>query len=199
LISLNNAGQCYAGLGAVQARAIFERALGQIAKANARALEIDLARNLGWVLAESGQDAQGVATLERAISLAEQFQHQHLQLQALGTLADLHLQRGRIDAAQAAAQPRRRAVDSGLVRAARGDHQRALELLSAGLIDAETLFNPVLGLRLHAAFGRLTQHPAIADVHRRMAREQIERITDSLTDRALQQSFQQSALVRSVQ
>jgi hypothetical protein len=32
-----------------------------------------------------------------------------------------------------------------------------------------------------------------------MAREQIERITDSLADKALQQAFQQSVLVRSVE
>ncbi len=211
VVGLNNLGECYLDLGAYeQAESLFRRALDVAAPLDVLAHTVDLQRNLGRVRAECGALEEGAAAIEHALALGREYQRTYLCAQALASLADVRLAEGDVERAQAAAEellaldptvPTSRArarLALGRCALAHGEGGMGLLILQEGLLDAQKAMNEMLVLRYHAALSQVVDHPAIAQVHRRIARELAEQFADGLTDKALQATFRASALFRSI-
>ncbi len=211
IADINNLGECYYDLGAMeQAERLFRDGLARAKQLDAEALAIDSLRNLGRLQAEIGFPDEGRAVIEQALDLAVKYQRQYLRMQAMASLAEVWLMQGDVSKARAladelfklagnAANYRARAtLILGRCSLAEGDGTRALVTLQEGLLDAQKAFTAMLILRLHASLSQVEDHPAIAQVHRRIARELAEQIADSLSDKGLQQAFRNSALAKSI-
>jgi tetratricopeptide (TPR) repeat protein len=206
-----NLGECYYDLGQLErARALFERGLALAEQIERPAMGIDRLRNLGRVQAQTGDLDQALATIERAATLAETYHRRDVYLQARCSLAEVWLLRGEAARAEAIAREllpqlveettRRAEVQLilGQCGLARGDSALALAVLQAGLLDAQRSFSAILILRYHAMLSQMVDHPAIAQVHRRIAAELAQQIADALHDKTFRESFRQLPLIRAV-
>ena len=210
IINLSNLGECYVDLGAgEQARARLERALTLADLIDAPILTAEALRNLSRIEAEDGRLDEALAQVQRACELSATYQRSDLHAQALYTLSEIRLLRGEMDEAEQvgrallaeAGSVNTHAASANLIlgRCALARHDpQALAMLEQGLLEAQASFSKILILRFHAALGGVVDHPAIAQVHRRIALELTDQLAESLQDKALQQSFRHSSLVRSL-
>lgn len=210
-VDFSNLGECYFDLGAAEeAQEYYRRALGFVELLDMPVLSIDMLRNLSRAQAQAGECAQALRSLERALALADQYQRKYLRLAVLTSAAEVRLVCGQAAEAEHLAQdvlaevgdvPTQRAearLVLGRCYLAQGDGTRALATLQEGLLDGQKGLYKMLLLRYHAALSQVVGHPAIAQVHRRIAHEFAEQIADSLADKALQATFRGSALFESV-
>ncbi len=211
-IDLDNMGECYQDLGDLEtARQLHERALSVAREHDTGPYaQIDATRNLGVDLLRLGELDQAMDAINQALDMARTYNQKDLVLQSMISLGELYLAQGKCDKAEALAQklveesagvPMRLAATRlllGQCLLARNDSMRAMALLEAGVIDAQASYSKIWILRLHAALSQIVSHPAIADVHRRIAAELVQQIADSLHDKALRLKFEQSPLARSV-
>jgi ATP/maltotriose-dependent transcriptional regulator MalT len=211
VIDCSNLGEIHVDLGALdEAEALCQRALSLAALIDAPPLTIDGQRNLARIAAQRGELDQALALAQAALELAEHYQRADLRRQSLATPAEVRLARGEVAAAEALAcelrdQARDAATDRaqaglllGRCQLASGDGTGALLTLEQGLLDAQATFYTLLILRYHAALGQVVDHPAIAQVHRRIAAELAAQVADGLTDKHLQEQFRASPLYRSI-
>jgi len=211
IINGNNLGECLCDLGALpRAEALFRRCLDLAVERDLPAVSIDTRRNLGRLLGETGALDEARRHIEQAIEMARQFQRPYLHAQALASLAEVWLAQGDATRAHALAEEllalagnaanyrARGRLILGRCALARGDGTQALVTLQEGLLDAQAAYSEMLILRFHAALSQVVDHPAIAQVHRRIAHELAEQIADGLADKALRQIFRASALFRSI-
>lgn len=211
IISCSNLGECYYDLNAIaRAREMFQYCLDLAAQHDTQAVAAAPLCNLGRAQAEAGELDQALVTIGRGIALADEYQREYLHTQGLFVLGEVRLLREEVaEAERAGRELAERAGEVSSHRAearlllgrchlARGKSLEALAALQEGLLDAQASFSTMLILRFHAALGQIVDHPAIAQVHRRIARELADQITDTLDDKALQQFFRDSPLVRSI-
>lgn len=210
IINLGNLGECYVDLGAgEQGRARLERALTLADLIDAPILTAEALRNLSRIEAEEGRLDDALAQAQRACELSAAYHRTDLHAQALYTLGEIRLLRKEMDEAE---QVGRALLDEagsvnthaasahlilGRCALARRDPQ-ALMMLEQGLLEAQASFSKILILRFNTALSQVVDHPAIAQVHRRIALELTAQLAESLQDKTLQQAFRRSALVRSL-
>jgi tetratricopeptide (TPR) repeat protein len=210
IINLGNLGECYVDLGAgEQGRARLERALTLADLIDAPILTAEALRNLSRIEAEEGRLDEALAQAQRACELSAAYHRTDLHSQALYTLGEIRLLRKEMDEAEQVG--RALLTEAGTVNThaasarlilgrcalARRDSQ-ALPMLEEGLLEAQASFSKILILRFHAALSQVVDHPAIAQVHRRIALELTAQLTESLQDKTLRQAFRRSALVRTL-
>jgi thioredoxin-like negative regulator of GroEL len=157
-----------------------------------------------------GELDRGLEIIEQSLTTAQTFHRMETELQCLASLGETYLTRGECDRAEQVARQLVEAsanVANRLAAArltlgrcwlARNDALQALAILEAGLIDAQASYSKMMILRLHAALSQVVSHPAIAQVHRRIAAELVQQIADSLDDKALRNIFLQSPLAHQV-
>lgn len=211
-IQLNNMGEAYQDLGDLaKARELHERALNVARERGlGEGAQIDLLRNLGVDLLGLDEFDRGLDIIQQSLAMARTFHRMETELQCLASLGEAYLICGECDKAEqvarqlveASANVANRLAGARLILGrcwlARNDTLQALTILEAGLIDAQASYSKMMILRLHAALSQVVSHPAIAQVHRRIAAELVQQIADSLDDRALRNTFLQSPLARSV-
>ncbi len=210
-IQYSNLGEAYFDLGdPARAQEFHERALRVADQLGSESLKDDTLRNLGMALAAQGRLADGRMMIERSLAIAESYHQQNQVLQCLASLAEVQLMAGEVDTALATAQSLQAASAAipvyraqarlliGRCQLARREPQRALLTLESGLVDAQVSASKMLVLRLHAALAQAGSHPAIAQVHRRIAAELATQIAGSLKDAALRDKFERSELYKSV-
>ncbi len=211
VVDQGNLADCLCDLGAYeQAEVLLERALAASEHLGLPALSIDLLRLLGCVRASRGCYPESIAFIRRALCIAEQSKEKDLHAQALASLADTQLASGDVTAAITSAGammalagdvPYHRAnalLILGRCHLVRGEGEAAVNDLQAGLLAAYEGSNKLFILRFHAALSQVVSQPAVAQVHRRMARELTDQIADTLQDKALRATFLHSPLVRSL-
>jgi tetratricopeptide (TPR) repeat protein len=210
-IQCSNLGEAYLELGdAPSAQPLHERAIRLAELLGSESMQADALRNLGMDLALQNQPAEGLAMIEHALEIARNTHQQDIVLQCQASLADVLLHTGELEAARTIALelqstsvnvPMRQAqarLILGQVQLARRESQRALLTLESGLVDAQVSASKMLVLRLHAALSQVGFHPAIAQVHRRIAADLLRQIAASLEDPELRARFTASELYRSV-
>lgn len=212
VIQLNNMGECYQDLGDLtKARELHERAL-EVARAHAigEGAQVDVVRNLGVDLLGLGEVERAIEVIQQSLHMARTYHRQETELQCLVSLGEAYLARGDCEDAEkvarqlietSAAAPHRLAgarLILGRCWLARNSPMQALTVLEAGLLDAQASYSKMMILRLHAALSQVAAHPAIAQVHRRIAAELVQQIADALDDKTLRATFLHSPLARSV-
>jgi tetratricopeptide (TPR) repeat protein len=153
------------------------------------------ASNLGECYIDLGALDHAEAMCRRALDLAQQINAPPLKPDPLRNLARIQLERSDFDGALDLARQALALTDEYQRENLR---RQALVTLEQSLLDAQASFYTILILRYHAALAQVVDHPAIAQVHRRIAVELTEQLADSLTDKTLQQTFRNSSLVRLV-
>lgn len=202
--ALNNVGELYQELRDLD-RALYyhEEAIRLASQSGADRISVDITRNLGVDMLLLGRYSEAMLALNQALSRAREIRDKDLALQALYNLGDAFLRQGEVDRALAIAgeladeaatirselHTARAQLLQGRAYLARGDRSMAQSVLQAALGHAHAIPSRWLLWQLHAALGRATDDPRIAQVHFRIAADFIHQIADPLRDPTLRSRF----------
>ncbi len=201
---LNNVGELYQELRDLErALRYHEEAALLASQSGADRISIDITRNLGVDMLLLGRYSEAMLALNQALSRAREIRDKDLALQALYNLGDAFLRQGEVDRALAIAgeladeaaaigselHAARARLLQGRAYLARGDRTAAQNVLQAALGHAHAIPSRWLLWQLHAALGRATDDPQIAQVHFRIAADFIHQIADPLSDPSLRSRF----------
>ncbi len=201
---LNNVGELYQELRDLDRALRYHQEAALLAsQSGADRISIDVARNIGVDMLLMGRYSEAMMALNQALSRAREIRDKDLALQALYNLGDAFLRQGATDRALAIA--RELADEAAAIRSelhaaraqllqgraylAQGDRLMAQSALQAALGHAHAIPSRWLLWQLHAALGRATDDPQIAQVHFRIAADFIHQIADPLSDPALRSRF----------
>ncbi|MGQ9467249.1 MAG: tetratricopeptide repeat protein [Anaerolineae bacterium] len=202
--TLNNVGEIYQELRDLErALRYHEEAIRLASQSGADRVSIDITRNLGVDMLLMGRYSEAMLALNQALSRARAIHDKDLALQALYNLGDAFLRQGEVDRALAIAgeladeaaairselHAARAQLLQGRAYLARGDRSTAQNILQAALGHAHAIPSRWLLWQLHAALGRATNDPQIAQVHFRIAADFIHQIADPLSDPNLRSRF----------
>ncbi|MCX7855271.1 MAG: tetratricopeptide repeat protein [Anaerolineae bacterium] len=202
--ALNNVGELYQELRDLdRALRYHEEAALLASQSGADRISIDITRNLGVDMLLLGRYSEAMLALNQALSRAREIRDKDLALQALYNLGDAFLRQGTVDRALAIA--RELADEAAAIRSelhaararllqgraylAQGDRLTAQSVLQAALGHAHAIPSRWLLWQFHAALGRATDDPQIAQVHFRIAADFIHQIADPLSDPTLRSRF----------
>lgn len=215
-IVLSNMGEVYQQLFDLeQSYQYHQEALSMLTdedKSRTPAFLCDLYRNIGIDLYNVNKVEEGVTYLERAQRVNESARNEDVTLQLLVSFAMAELKRGNISESQRKATA---CIEQAQVSGARLHKARALYILglgqqAAGDRDAaeqtwqQTIFmahetgQKMLLWRTHAALADNATTTDIARVHRQLAREIIQQLTEAISDESLRQKFLSTPLIQSV-
>lgn len=201
---LNNVGEIYQELRDLdQALRYHEEAMRLASRSEADRIAIDIIRNLGVDMLLMGRYSEAMAALNQALSQARAIRDKDLALQALYNLGDAFLRQGEVGRAldiareladEAAAirselHAARAQLLQGRAYLAQGDRSMAQNILQAALGHAHAIPSRWLLWQLHAALGRATDDPQIAQVHFRIAADFIHQTADPLSNPDLRSRF----------
>lgn len=201
---LNNVGEIYQELRDLdRALRYHEEAMHLASQSGADRIAIDITRNLGVDMLLMGRYSEAMMALNQALSRARAIRDKDLALQALYNLGDAFLRQGEVGQAldiareladeAAAIRSELHAARSQLLQGraylAQGDRPMAQNVLQAALGHAHAIPSRWLLWQLHAALGRATDDPQIAQVHFRIAADFIHQIADPLSDPQLRSRF----------
>ncbi len=210
---LNNLGELHQELFDLEtALRYHEEARTVASKAGAERISIDILRNLGVDLLLLGRYSEAMRLLGEALARARALGDKDLVLQALYSLADAYLRQGQVEQAAALAdelETEARLIRSelhlararfiqGRVALARGDRVAARAVLQEALANAHALPSRTLLWQLHAALGRATDDPQVADLHRQIAADFVRETVETLPDPRLRHRFLSRPEVRAI-
>ncbi len=211
--ALNNLGEVYQELGNLErALQYHEEAITLGVGVGAERIEVDVTRNIGVDLLLMGRYSEAMMCLEKALSRAREIRDKDLTLQALYSLGEAYLRQGKVERAKAlvselAAEATAVRGELHLTRArflegriylATGEREAAHQVLQQALAEAHALPSRFLLWQLHAALGRATENPEVAQVHFRIASDFILQTADPLEDSDLRSHFLEQPEVRAV-
>jgi tetratricopeptide (TPR) repeat protein len=213
IISLNNLGECYQNLFAMeQALASHQKGLAMSQNIGLPYLAADLARNIGLDMSCLGRTDEGLRYLQHSLALSLATNQPDVELQVLYSLGLVQFQTGELAAAeQSATRLKSLAEESnnqgalaealhvmGLCRQQVGDINSAQGYWQQSLFLAHETGRGMLLWRLHAALAQITSNPELASVHNRIAAEIIQQIAQPIEDESLRNSFLNAESVQAV-
>ena len=213
IISLNNLGECYQNLFAMeQALASHQKGLAMARKIELPYLVADLARNIGLDLSYLGRTDEGLGYLQRALALSIATNQPDVEVQALYSLSLVQFQKRDLVAAEQDAEKLKSLAEKsnnqgalaealhvlGLCRQHLGDINSAQGLWQQALFLAHETNRRMLLWRLHAALAQITSEPELSSVHNRIAAEIIQQIARPIEDDTLRNTFLSAEPVRAV-
>lgn len=210
---LNNLGELHQELRDLErAMEFHQEAASLAAQAGEGRIRVDVIRNLGVDLLLLGRYTEAMARLNEALSAARQIGDKDLTLQALYSLGDAYLRQGEVERAMAVASElaaeaevirselhvvRARLLE-GRVYLARGEYQAAQAVLQDALTSVHSLPSRTLLWQLHAALGRASADPQVAQVHFRIAADLIRQTAEPLPSAHLRARYLGQAEVQAV-
>jgi tetratricopeptide (TPR) repeat protein len=213
IISLNNLGECYQNLFAMeQALTSHQNGLVMTRKIGLPYLAADLARNIGLDLSHLGRIDEGLRYLQRALALSTATNQPDVEVQVLYSLSLVQFQRRELAAAEENANKLKSLAEDnnnqgalaealyvlGLCRQHLGDIDSAQGFWQQALFLAHETGRRMLLWRLHAVLAQITSNPELASVHNRIAAEIIQQIARPIKDEALRNTFLSAEPVQDV-
>ncbi|MCB0013287.1 MAG: hypothetical protein KDE34_15350, partial [Anaerolineales bacterium] len=212
ILALNNLGEAYQGLFAM------DKALEQHRKALELAATVpfpftsDLYRNLGVDLLALGDIDNCIAHLYRALAAAEESDEPEIELQVLYSLAMAELERDQLDVAadhvdllqqKAEAAKAQGALASayyarGALARRRGEDRLAIQAWQQALFLAHETGQRFLIWNTHCELGQLADDADLCQVHCRIASGVIHQIADPIEDDELRQRFLNDSKVKMI-
>jgi tetratricopeptide (TPR) repeat protein len=153
-----------------------------------------------------------VEHLRRALALSEEMDRPDTQSQALYSLAIAEVELGDIAAAREHGQRLKELAEKtnargyladalhilGLCHERDGERTVAEQLWQQALFLAHETNRRILLWQLHSALSRISNNPALKDVHNRIAAEVIQQIAFPIEDENLKQKFLNAPAVQTV-
>jgi len=213
IISLNNLGECYQNLYALdQAQETHRRGLLLAGAANLPYLEADLARNYGVDLQLAGKIEEGIEHLYRSLRLSKETNQPDVEDQVIYSLAMAEMHRDNLTEAQALATQLMNRADTdnnkgalaealhalGHVQYRSGDLDVAQGHWQQALFLAHETGRRMLLWRLHATLAGHANSRELAGVHYQIAAEIVRQIANPIADPHLRQTFLNAEAVATV-
>ena len=210
---LNNLGECFQDLFDMeQAMAIHREALTLAQQAQLRGTQADLYRNIGMELIYLGHADTAIPHLELALQISREINEADVEAQTLYSLALAQAVQGYGEIAQQYAlqlqelanrknshRYRARALYAlGLAKQRQGDPNAAAEQWQQALFLSHQTHQQMLLWQIHASLAEVSTIPGLGAVHRRIAAEIIQQISQPIKDEALRQKFLAAAPVAAV-
>lgn len=210
---LNNLGELHQELRDLnRALQYHEEAVRVAIEVEAERMEIDIVRNIGVDLLLMGRYSEAMIALNKSLTQARQLGDKDHTLQALYSLGDACLRQGDVARAMQIAEElvaEARAVKSefhaarakylqGRAHLARGERGAAQAVLQDALGEAHALPSRILLWQLHAALGRASDDPNLAQIHFRIAADFIKQTVEPLKDPEMRGRFLEQPEVRAV-
>ncbi|MDT8305764.1 MAG: tetratricopeptide repeat protein [Anaerolineae bacterium] len=212
-IDLNNIGECYQLLfNSEQALAHHQEAYALAQSTGLRSALPDLARNLGYDLFHLGQVEKGVGYLEVALRLATEMSQHDVRMQALYTLAQAEVRRGKAAEARQYAQQLQQLAQErdyrvyqaealyalGLVEQLEKNDDMAEQRWQEALFLAHEAGRQYLLWQVHASLAEIAANAGLARVHYQIAAEIINQIAYPIEDEAVRAAFLSAAPVKRI-
>jgi tetratricopeptide (TPR) repeat protein len=210
-IDLSNIGECHQLLFNMdQALAYHQEAYALAESTGLRSVQPDVARNLGYDLYHLGQVEEGIRHLEEALQLADEMLLHDVKMQALYSLAQAEIGRGRAAKAReyasqlkALAQERDYRVYQaealyalGLVEQLEGNHDLAEQRWQEALFLAHETGRQFLLWQVHASLAEIAPTRGLALVHYQIAADIINQIAYPIEDESIRAAFLNAPEVR---
>jgi tetratricopeptide (TPR) repeat protein len=212
-IDLGNLGECYQMLFDMEQALVYhQEGLAIAERIKLTGVEVDICRNLGVDLYYLGRVEEGVEHLRRALALSEEMDRPDVISQALYSLAIAEVELGEVAVAREHGQRLKELAEKTNARGYLADalhilglcHERDGERVVAEQLWQQALFlahetnRRMLLWQLHGALSRISNNPALKDVHNRIAAEVIQQIAFPIEDERLKQTFLNAPPVRDV-
>lgn len=179
---------------------------------NLRYSESDVTRNLGFDLWRLGRVEEGLEYLNQALALSQETGNPDVELQTLYSLALVKIEQGETEKAHEfarrlkglaeAANTRGYMADalhvSGLYHEKQGEMALAQQMWQEALFLAHETSRRMLLWQLHAALARISENPALSQVHYRIAAEVIQQIAYPIQDEGLCEKFLHAPPIRAI-
>lgn len=212
-IDLGNLGECYQMLFDMEQALLYhQEGLAIAERLKLTGVAVDLCRNLGVDLYYLGRVDEGLEYLRRALALSEEIDRPDALSQALYSLALAEVELGEVTAAREHGQRLKELAEKtnargyladalhilGLCHERDGERAVAEQLWQQALFLAHETNRRMLLWQLHGALSRISNNPALKDVHNRIAAEVIQQIAFPIEDENLKQKFLNAPAVREV-
>jgi tetratricopeptide (TPR) repeat protein len=212
-INLSNLGECHQLLFDMDRALVYHQEAYALAQSTGlRAVTPDVARNLGYDLYYLGHIDEGIGYLQEALQLAGDMLQRDVTMQALYSLAQAEIRRGRLGPAREVARQLQEIVQErnhrlyqaealyvlGLVEQLEGRPEIAEQRWQEALFRAHESGRQFLLWQIHASLSEIAPNPGLAAVHCQIAADIIHHILYPIEDETMRNAFLSAPIVRRV-